>query len=869
MDHAFVMQVSAILLESVLVLGGAILAGRTMSRASAALRHQVLAGAFVALLALPLLSLIVPTWDSPAAFGRKALDYASARMADAMPGRQEMAGSAPQADVPAREKGIAASGIPAGGSSSPVSMTGTGGAAKSGTASGVLSGPIVKALVEKSPIILLAAWVAGTVAILIVQFVGWAGAGFIAGMSTPVGDGPVKDVAEKIKWELGIKRPVKLVRSEISAVTMAWGIFDSCIILPSDSVEWSIEKVDAVLRHEMAHVKRRDNMILMIAVVASAIYWFNPLVWKALRRLHFEREVACDDFVVSSGTSPSAYARYLMEISVKLSGAKNRRIMPAAMAHSSSVKKRLLNVLDSGIDRRPAGMAISTISFLVILGAAIPAASLRPWETVSALGGTEIAGQALDVAAVEGTISADERGRSGYTDDELRELKKKLKELKKKETELLARERAIEKAESALGEEKRGIVGTADNSDGEIWNIEGTIYGADPFRLDDTRLENVNEGYVLDTRAVIIDEDSESGCRFESSKGFLSMSMKRNGHDVEYIAKPVSRSKLDEATVSCRVDGREKEMGEGDRQEYNRVLREVARFLESTVEDLTGIESISGTFLDSEDVPPVVEIIDGDVFLKLPEPPEATVDPDVLLEAPSPSATLPEPPAMGSDPDITIVVEHARAARDRKIEREEQERSVARAERDRRIEYDGQERSATRVERAEREKDRENSRERMGARGEYGELGRLFEDFCDTWREIVDEHSDSFDDEYAGQVVSGLFESRSSKIDRYQDRGREALLEEHSPEKAIVIVQKMLDEYSDIALESLRKVEGGESERNLREGLSDLYSELEEMAADNLQDLDDSDLDEEQAELVRELYETVLDNCRNTMEKLK
>ena len=52
----------------------------------------------------------------------------------------------------------------------------------------------------------------------------------------------------------------------------------------------------------------------LLAQIACALHWFNPLVWFAAWRLGLERERACDDLVLASGVRPSAYAGHLLEI---------------------------------------------------------------------------------------------------------------------------------------------------------------------------------------------------------------------------------------------------------------------------------------------------------------------------------------------------------------------------------------------------------------------------------------------------------------------------------------------------------------------------------------------------------------------------
>jgi TonB family protein len=69
-----------------------------------------------------------------------------------------------------------------------------------------------------------------------------------------------------------------------------------------------------VLQHEICHLRRQDNLTALIHMIVEAAFWFHPLVWLIGGRLIAERERACDEFVVSAGTEPEAYAESIIEV---------------------------------------------------------------------------------------------------------------------------------------------------------------------------------------------------------------------------------------------------------------------------------------------------------------------------------------------------------------------------------------------------------------------------------------------------------------------------------------------------------------------------------------------------------------------------
>ena len=90
------------------------------------------------------------------------------------------------------------------------------------------------------------------------------------------------------------------------AVPMVIGIVVPKILLPTDAVDWDADRLDAVLAHERMHILRHDLIWQLLAQIACAVYWPNPLVWLAARLQHKECEQACDD----GGVSAMMSARY-------------------------------------------------------------------------------------------------------------------------------------------------------------------------------------------------------------------------------------------------------------------------------------------------------------------------------------------------------------------------------------------------------------------------------------------------------------------------------------------------------------------------------------------------------------------------------
>jgi TonB family protein len=93
------------------------------------------------------------------------------------------------------------------------------------------------------------------------------------------------------------------------------GFFSPVLVLPRYVVQRvAPEHLQPVLQHELAHLRRQDNLTAVVHMIVETVFWFHPLVWLIGARLIDERERACDEFVVASGVDPATYAEGIIEV---------------------------------------------------------------------------------------------------------------------------------------------------------------------------------------------------------------------------------------------------------------------------------------------------------------------------------------------------------------------------------------------------------------------------------------------------------------------------------------------------------------------------------------------------------------------------
>lgn len=196
---------------------------------------------------------------------------------------------------------------------------------------------------------MLMMWLIGVLLILARLLIGMIGAKWIAHQATFFLDDAWISLMNNLSAELGMRRRVRLLRSQRVAMPVTWGYLRPVVLLPAEADEWPTERRRIVLLHELAHVKRGDYITQILAQAVCAVYWFNPLVWYAAKRLRIERERACDNYVLAAGTKASEYADYLLKAARSLHATGSiewSRVATIAMARRSQLEGRLLAILD-------------------------------------------------------------------------------------------------------------------------------------------------------------------------------------------------------------------------------------------------------------------------------------------------------------------------------------------------------------------------------------------------------------------------------------------------------------------------------------------------------------------------------------------
>jgi bla regulator protein BlaR1 len=200
------------------------------------------------------------------------------------------------------------------------------------------------------PVILAAAWLCGFIAVVIVWCARWRRMSVAMRAAVPLREGREVRALRRVERTAGIRKRIDLFLSRASLEPGIFGIARPVLVWP-EGISERLEDthVEAILAHEVWHVRRRDNLAAAVHMFVEAIFWFHPLVWWLGARLVEERECACDEEVLELGSNRQAYAESILKICEFCIGSP---LACVSGVTGADLKKRIVHIMTEGTAKK-------------------------------------------------------------------------------------------------------------------------------------------------------------------------------------------------------------------------------------------------------------------------------------------------------------------------------------------------------------------------------------------------------------------------------------------------------------------------------------------------------------------------------------
>jgi len=180
---------------------------------------------------------------------------------------------------------------------------------------------------------------------------------------------PESDSYLQLQRRVGSQKELRLRFSDSVSEPVLVGFWKPAVLIPANLRQTlSPAELDSVILHELAHAKRHDNWTSAFAHIVSCVFWFYPLLWWIEKRLHRERELACDEMVVRCGMEPESYVTAILKV---CRSCLNAGVAGISGVGGSNLKDRMEAImslsLNAAVPRAPRTLVGGLIAAAVVL----------------------------------------------------------------------------------------------------------------------------------------------------------------------------------------------------------------------------------------------------------------------------------------------------------------------------------------------------------------------------------------------------------------------------------------------------------------------------------------------------------------------
>jgi beta-lactamase regulating signal transducer with metallopeptidase domain len=214
-------------------------------------------------------------------------------------------------------------------------------------------------------------------------------------------DGPLAATVSRLAARIGVVRSVSVRMSTVMASPATLGFLRPVILLPpAAALGVTPQQLEALLAHELAHVRRHDYLVNVLQMLAETLFFYHPVVWWTSRRIRIERELCCDDIAVKACGDAVSYAQALTVVARRLVTQPGMAVGVTGGPLLVRVQ-RLLGVSSTSRPVSPLWVAAGAAVMIVALMFVDPYAQSRAPETLTPTGAESevvLRGRVVDAA---------------------------------------------------------------------------------------------------------------------------------------------------------------------------------------------------------------------------------------------------------------------------------------------------------------------------------------------------------------------------------------------------------------------------------------------------------------------------------------
>ncbi|MCX2451027.1 M48 family metalloprotease [Pedobacter sp. PLR] len=205
-------------------------------------------------------------------------------------------------------------------------------------------------------------------------------------------------IFEEMRNKLKLQQQIGFYLSDKVNVPLVLGYFKPIVLFPiALAAQLDLKQVEAILIHELSHIRRNDYLLNLIKTGIETILFFNPFIWLSGRFINIEREHACDDLVVQLTGTPVTYAHALLKLEI-LKDKSAPALSMAATGKNQHLYQRIKRITDMKTNYMNAKQQFFAITLTIIT--VISLAWVKPSKAEKMMVTTAAAAPDMEIAGV-------------------------------------------------------------------------------------------------------------------------------------------------------------------------------------------------------------------------------------------------------------------------------------------------------------------------------------------------------------------------------------------------------------------------------------------------------------------------------------
>ncbi len=213
---------------------------------------------------------------------------------------------------------------------------------------------------------ILAAWLFGMLVLSIRPLVSWRATRALRSQGRSLVPEPIVCATVRIAERLRIRQAIEVTQSTLVDVPTVIGWLKPLVLLPASAISGlTNEQLEAVIAHELAHVRRHDYLVNLIQLLIETVFFYHPAAWWVSHVMRVEREACCDDIAVHMTGDRAGYAKMLLW----LEESRN----PSALAtlgmsaRGGSLLERIRRIVSASPETRGTGPLAIAVSVMLLV----------------------------------------------------------------------------------------------------------------------------------------------------------------------------------------------------------------------------------------------------------------------------------------------------------------------------------------------------------------------------------------------------------------------------------------------------------------------------------------------------------------------